>query len=72
MVELRCRFERMNRIKEINAGDFVAVVQPGVILKTLQDAGGEAKGFIIRPIRRAAPMRASAGRLRRTPAGRVV
>ncbi len=30
--------ERMNRIKEINAGDFVAVAQPGVILKTLQDA----------------------------------
>ncbi|MDB6058306.1 MAG: glcD [Verrucomicrobiales bacterium] len=29
---------RMNRIKEINAGDFVAVVEPGVILKTLQDA----------------------------------
>ena len=30
--------ERMNRIKEINAGDFVAVAQSGVILKTLQDA----------------------------------
>ncbi len=30
--------ERMNRIQEINEGDFVAVVQPGVILKTLQDA----------------------------------
>ncbi len=30
--------ERMNRIKEINAGDFVAVAEPGVILKTLQDA----------------------------------
>jgi glycolate oxidase len=30
--------ERMNRILEINEGDFVAVVQPGVILKTLQDA----------------------------------
>jgi glycolate oxidase len=30
--------ERMNRIKEISAGDFVAVAQPGVILKTLQDA----------------------------------
>lgn len=29
--------ERMNRIVEINAGDFVAVVQSGVILKTLQD-----------------------------------
>jgi glycolate oxidase len=29
--------ERMNRIKEINAGDFVTVVQPGVVLKTLQD-----------------------------------
>src|SRR5207245_588551 len=33
--------ERMNRIREINAGDFVAVVQPGVITKTLQDAVGE-------------------------------
>jgi glycolate oxidase len=30
--------ERMNRIKEINAGDFVAVAEPGVLLKTLQDA----------------------------------
>src|SRR5260370_1320092 len=29
---------RMNRIKEINAADFVAVVQPGVITKDLQDA----------------------------------
>jgi glycolate oxidase len=28
----------MNRIKEIHMGDFVAVVQAGVILKTLQDA----------------------------------
>lgn len=29
--------ERMNRILEINPGDFVAVVQPGVITQTLQD-----------------------------------
>jgi glycolate oxidase subunit GlcD len=29
---------RMNRIKEINAADFVAVVGPGVITKDLQDA----------------------------------
>jgi glycolate oxidase len=29
---------RMNRIKEINSGDFVAVVQPGVITKALQEA----------------------------------
>ena len=29
---------RMNRIQEINARDFVAVVQPGVITATLQDA----------------------------------
>jgi len=29
---------RMNKIKEIHAGDFVAVAQAGVILKTLQDA----------------------------------
>ncbi len=28
--------ERMNRIKEINAGDFVVVTQPGVITATLQ------------------------------------
>src|SRR6185436_3654079 len=30
--------ERMKRIKEINADDFVAVVEPGVLTKTLQDA----------------------------------
>jgi glycolate oxidase len=30
--------ERMNRIKEINEGDFVAVVQPGVLTATLQNA----------------------------------
>jgi glycolate oxidase len=30
--------ERMNRIKEINTGDFVAVVEPGVNLKALQDS----------------------------------
>ena len=30
--------ERMNRIVEINSGDFVAVAESGVILKTLQDA----------------------------------
>ncbi len=30
--------ERMNRIKEINAADFVAVVQAGVVTATLQDA----------------------------------
>ena len=29
--------ERMNRIKEINAADFVAVVQPGVNTQTLQE-----------------------------------
>ncbi len=29
---------RMDRIQEIHPGDFVAVVQPGVILQTLQDA----------------------------------
>src|ERR1019366_1560672 len=29
--------ERMNRIKDINAADFVAVVQPGVNTKHLQD-----------------------------------
>jgi glycolate oxidase subunit GlcD len=28
---------RMNRIKEINAADFVAVVEPGVVTKDLQD-----------------------------------
>lgn len=30
--------ERMNRILEINGGDFVAVVQPGVLTQQLQDA----------------------------------
>ena len=34
---------RMNRIKEINENDFVAVVQPGVITADLQ-AKTEAKG----------------------------
>src|SRR2546422_10890915 len=29
---------QMNRIKEINAADFVAVVEPGVITQCLQDA----------------------------------
>jgi len=30
--------ERMNRIREINAGDFIAVVEPGVVTQTLQEA----------------------------------
>ena len=40
--------ERMNRIKEINADDFVAVIQPGVITKTLQDAV-ESQGLFYPP-----------------------
>jgi glycolate oxidase len=40
--------ERMNRIREINAADFVAVVQPGVITQTLQDAV-EALGLFYPP-----------------------
>lgn len=40
--------ERMRRIVEINADDFVAVVQPGVITKTLQDAV-EKKGLFYPP-----------------------
>jgi glycolate oxidase len=39
---------RMNRIREINARDFVAVVQPGVITKDLQDAV-EKKGLFYPP-----------------------
>jgi glycolate oxidase len=39
---------RMNRIKEVNAADFVAVVQPGVITATLQDAV-EKKGLFYPP-----------------------
>jgi glycolate oxidase len=39
---------RMNRIKEINPADFVAVVQPGVITKDLQTAV-EAKGLYYPP-----------------------
>jgi glycolate oxidase len=39
---------RMNRIKEIHEGDFVAVAQAGVILKTLQDAV-EKKGLYYPP-----------------------
>ena len=37
--------ERMNRIKEINAGDFVAVTQPGVITAALQDAAEKKNLF---------------------------
>jgi glycolate oxidase len=37
--------ERMNRIKEINPGDFVAVTQPGVITATLQDAAEKKNLF---------------------------
>ena len=40
--------ERMNRIKEISAADFVAVVQPGVITRTLQDAV-EKRGLFYPP-----------------------
>ncbi|HWY76232.1 MAG TPA: FAD-binding oxidoreductase, partial [Verrucomicrobiae bacterium] len=39
---------RMNRIKEINAGDFVAVVQPGVITQKLQEAV-EQRGLFYPP-----------------------
>ncbi len=39
---------RMNRIKEISTGDFVAVAQPGVILQTLQEAV-EKKGLYYPP-----------------------
>src|SRR5713101_8263706 len=38
----------MNRIKEINAADFVAVVEPGVITATLQEAV-EKKGLFYPP-----------------------
>ncbi|MGA3164177.1 MAG: FAD-linked oxidase C-terminal domain-containing protein [Verrucomicrobiota bacterium] len=40
--------ERMNRIKEINAADFVAVVQPGVNTQTLQKAV-ERRGLFYPP-----------------------
>jgi len=40
--------ERMKRIKEISADDFVAVVQPNVLTKQLQDAV-EAKGLFYPP-----------------------
>ena len=40
--------ERMKRIKEINADDFVAVVEPGVITKTFQDAA-ERRGLFYPP-----------------------
>jgi glycolate dehydrogenase FAD-linked subunit len=41
-------FERMNRIKEINGADFIAIVQAGVITKDLQDAV-EEKGLYYPP-----------------------
>jgi glycolate oxidase len=40
--------ERMNRIKEIHTGDFVAVVGPGVITQRLQEAV-EARGLYYPP-----------------------
>jgi glycolate oxidase len=40
--------ERMNRIKEINSGDFVAVVEPGVITEKLQ-AAVEKRGLFYPP-----------------------
>ncbi len=40
--------ERLNRLKEINATDFVAVVQPQVLTKTLQDAV-EGRGLFYPP-----------------------
>jgi glycolate oxidase len=40
--------ERMNRIKAIEAGDFVAVVQPGVVTESLQDAV-ERRGLFYPP-----------------------
>jgi glycolate oxidase len=39
---------RLNRIKEIHPGDFVAVVQPGVITQSLQDKA-EQKGLFYPP-----------------------
>jgi glycolate oxidase len=38
-------FERMKRIKEINPDDFVAVVEPGVLTATLQNAVEKAGRF---------------------------
>ncbi len=43
---------RMNRIKEINFADAIAIVEPGVITGDLQDARARAKNCFIRPIRR--------------------
>src|SRR5437899_3597581 len=40
--------ERMNRIKEINAGDFVAVVELGGVTQKLQEAG-EQRGLFYPP-----------------------
>ncbi len=40
--------EKLNRIREINADDFVAIVQPAVLTKTLQDAV-EGRGLFYPP-----------------------
>ncbi|HLX94562.1 MAG TPA: FAD-binding oxidoreductase, partial [Verrucomicrobiae bacterium] len=40
--------ERMNRIKEINAADFVAVVEPGVVTQNLQETV-EKRGLFYPP-----------------------
>ena len=61
--------QRMNRIKEINSADFVAVVEPGVITGELQLAV-RRKAFFTLPIRRVCSTAALAETLRRTPAVR--
>ena len=43
----------MNRIKEINFADAVAVVEPGVITGDAPGRGAEAAALSIRPTRRA-------------------
>ena len=61
--------QRMNRIKEIDNADFVAVVEPGVITGELQSAV-RREGLFTLPIRRVCSTAALAETLRRTRAVR--
>ena len=62
---------RMNRIKEIHAGDFVAVVQPGVLTQTFAGSGRTARICFIRPTPPAARIAPSAATSPPTPAARA-
>jgi FAD/FMN-containing dehydrogenase len=61
--------KQMNRIKEIDGADFIAVVEPGVITGDLQSAARK-KGSFYPPDPAVSRIAASAETLRQTPAPR--